>query len=441
VDQVKHTLLICTVGGSSEPIVATLMRWNPARTRFVVTPETRGKVDADVVPLAKSEGIALDPGRYDLFDLHDGQDFAACVDSLRQLTPVVEQWLARGNDYQVVVDFTGGTKCMSAALALQAHRWRCVFSYVGGSERTKDGVGIVISGKEQVLHAHNPWDALGFQAVEEFVALFDQQAFAAAAALAERATKNVSEQSRKRELNALKLLADAYDAWDRFDHKGSMNKLQELAKYENDMRAVLGKSKAEQIRTATHRHRDYLRALGEGGSPSLTYVVDLLANARRRKSEGRIDDAVARLYRAIESLAQVTLAKRHQIANTKQVPLTCVPDSLHSQWASRADNGNVFLGLQDAYALLDALGDELGTRFKELGLHDRNRSPLTARNQSILAHGFDRVSDGVFDQLWEASLALSDRTEDGLPSFPRMEARPLLSPTAERPRGNTECLP
>jgi CRISPR-associated protein (TIGR02710 family) len=330
----------------------------PARIRFIPTQETSDKIGSEIVPLADAEGIALDPGRYDVLELADGQDLSACVNSLRQLTPSVEQWLGRGDTFQVVADFTGGTKCMSAALALQAHRWRCFFSYVGGSQRTKDGVGIVVSGKEQVLHAHNPWDALGFQAVEEFVALFDQQAFAAAAALAERATKNVSEQSRKRELQALKLLADGYDAWDRFDHKGSMNKLQDLAKYENDMRAVLGESKAEQIRTATHRHRDYLRALVEGGSPSLTYVVDLLANARRRKSEGRIDDAVARLYRAIESLAQVVMNDRHQISSTKQVPLDRIPDDLQSQWATRADQGSVFLGLQDAYALLDALNDE-----------------------------------------------------------------------------------
>jgi len=423
VDDNKHTLVVCTVGGSPEPIVATLKRWNPVRVRFVPTRETREQIDARVVPLARSEGLALDPGRYDVLELPDGQDFAGCVDTLRQLTPIVEEWLGRGDQYQVVVDFTGGTKCMSAALALRAHRWRCVFSYVGGSERTKEGVGVVISGKEQVLHAHNPWDALGFQAVEEFIALFDQQAFAAGAALADRTMRNVGEQSRKRELNALKLLAEAYDAWDRFDQKSAMTKLQELAKYDNDLRAVFGQSKADEVRTWTHMHLDYLRKLVEGNSPSMLHVADLLANAQRRKAEGRIDDAVARLYRAIESLAQVALAERHQINNTKQVPLDRVPEALRGQWAARAEEGLVFLGVQDAYSLLDALGDELGTKFKQLQLHDRQRSPLTARNQSILAHGFERVSDKVFEQLWNAALQLAQIQEADLPVFPRMATR------------------
>ncbi len=416
----KHTLLICTVGGSPEPIVATLKRWAPVRIRFVPTGETRKQIEASIVPLAQSEGLTLDPGRYDLLELLDGQDFAACVNTLRQLTPVVEEWLGRGEQYQVVVDFTGGTKCMSAALALQAHRWRCVFSYVGGSERTKEGVGVVISGKEQVLHAHNPWDALGFQAVEEFVALFDQQAFAAGAALADRALRNVGERSRKRELTALKLLAEGYDYWDRFDQKGAVAKLRELANYDNDLRAVFGPVRADSLRAVTGAHADYLRKLVEGNVPSLQHVTDLLANAQRRKVEGRIDDAVARLYRAIESLAQVALAERHQIPNTKHVPIDRVPEPLCGLWASRAEVGTVFLGLQDAYDLLHSLGDDLGAKFKQLQLHDRQRSPLTARNQSILAHGFERVSDKVFEQLWTAALQLAQIQETDLPTFPRL---------------------
>lgn len=418
----KYTLLVCTVGGSAEPIVATLKRWNPVRIRFVPTKETREQIDARVVPLAQSEGIALDPGRYDVLELPDGQDFAACVNTLRQLSPIVEEWLGRGDQYQVVADFTGGTKCMSAALALQAHRWRCVFSYVGGSERSKEGVGVVISGKEQVLHAHNPWDALGFQAVESFVGLFDQLAFAAATSVADRAMRNASEQARKRELNALRLMSEAYDAWDRFDHKGAVSKLNEMEKYDNDLQAILGQTATDRIRRLTRQQKDYLRQLLDGPSPSVRHVTDLLANARRRRAEGRIDDAVARLYRAIESLAQVALADRHNIPNTKQVPLGEVPETLRGQWASRAEGGSVFLGLQDAYALLDARGDELGTKFKRLNLHDRERSPLTARNRSILAHGFERVSDQVFEQLWNAVLELAGVPETELPSFPRIGA-------------------
>jgi len=415
-----YNLLICTVGGSPEPIVAALKCWTPQRIRFIITPESGDHITSKILPLAQTENIQLEPGRYDLLQLSNSQDFAACVDSLRQLTPAVEEWLSRGNDYRVVVDITGGTKCMSAALALQAHRWCCIFSYVGGTARTKDGVGVVVSGKEQILQTLNPWDSLGFQAIEEFVSLFNQRAFSAASAMADQALRNVSEHSRKRELQALRMLSDAYDAWDRFDRKAAISKFQELAKYDNDVHAVLGRLKAGRVRDCINNHISYLRALVESGSPSKQQIIDLLANARRRKSDGRVDDAVARLYRVIESIAQLALNENYQIANTKQVPLDLVPEPLRSLWAGRAEMGTVFAGLKDAYELLDAYGDRLGAKFKELQLHNRERSPLVSRNQSILAHGFDPVGDKVYQLLWDAALQLSQITETELPEFPQI---------------------
>jgi CRISPR-associated protein (TIGR02710 family) len=415
----RHTLLVCTVGGTPDPLVKSLLHWQPARIIFVPSAQTRAHVDAVLRGYSEHAGQPLSPGCYRICPVEDAEELQGCLRVVKELDHEVTDWIGRGGDYQVVADFTAGTKCMSAALALQARRWPCQFSYVGGARRTKDGVGVVEAGSERVIHSANPWDALGFQAVEEFIGLFDQQAFAPARAIADKAMRNVSQQSRKRELNALKILAEAYDAWDRFDHKGARSKVQESVKYDNDLQAVLGQPKVNQVRSCTAAHIDYLGKLVEGNSPSMQHVVDLLANARRRKAEGRIDDAVARLYRAIESLAQVALAERYQINNTKQVLLERVPEPLHAQWISRAEQGMVFLALQDAYALLNALGDELGAKFKQLELHDRQKSPLAARNQSILAHGFERVSDKVFEQLWKAALQLAAIQEADLPTFPR----------------------
>ncbi len=420
-DNAKHTLLVSTVGGTPDPLVKSLLHWQPARILFVPSAQTRSHVDAVLRRYAEHAGKPLSPGCYRICPVEDAEDLQGCLRVIKELDHEVADWIGRGGDYQVVADFTAGTKCMSAALALQARRWPCRYSYVGGARRTKEGVGVVEAGAERVIHSANPWDALGFQAVEEFVVLFDQQAFAAGAALAELAMRNVSEPSRKRELQALKLQAEAYDAWDRFDQKSAMTKLHELAKFDNDLRALFGQAKADQVRSWTNAHINYLRKLVEDNSPSMQHVVDLLANARRRKAEGRIDDAVARLYRVIESLAQVALSERYQINNTKQVLLERVPEPLRELWISRAEDGMVFLGLQDAYALLDGLGDELGASFKQLKLHDRQRSPLTARNQSILAHGFERVSESVFEQLWKASLQMAALQEGDLPTFPRFE--------------------
>jgi CRISPR-associated protein (TIGR02710 family) len=417
------SLLICTVGGSPEPIVATLKQWRPARVLFVHTPQTRDDIETTVIPKARDEDVALDPGRYDLFELPDGQDLAGCLDHLRSLTPDVTAWAARGAAFQIVVDFTGGTKCMSVALGIQASRWPCMFSYVGGNERTKDGVGVVVSGAEKIVHETNPWDALGYQAVGDYVVLFDQHAFLAAANIASVTMRQVSRPDHKRELAVLEQLAKALDAWDRFNHATSKNLLDGVAKSANDLRAVLGSGRGDRILDGATRLAAHLGQICQATPPSRHHVLDLLSNAKRRKDEGRLDDAVARLYRAIEAMAQVALKDRHGIEGTEKVSLDRVPESLRTQWASRLKDGVVALGLQDAYALLRSLNDPLGQKFNKTDL-DGPESPLTARNRSILAHGFDQVSARVFDKLWTAALFLADIMEMDLPSFPSVGEPP-----------------
>jgi len=422
-DQSESTLLICTVGGSPEPVVASLKHWQPVRVRFLHTPQTRNDIETKIVPKAQAEGFSLDAGRYDPFELPDGQDLASCLDRLRQLTPEVEQWVARGGQFRVVVDLTGGTKCMSAALALQARQWPSLFSYVGGTERTKDGVGVVVSGAEKVVYQANPWDALGHQAVEEFIVLFDQHAFVAAAEVVGSAKTRVSRRDRKRELNVLEQLARAFDAWDRFDHQTAKNTFEDVEKAGNDLRSVLGAAKADRVLESVTRFREHLDSLCQARAPSLHHIVDLLTNAERRKQEGRMDDAVARLYRVIEAIGQVRLKEQYGIESTEKVPLDRIPEELRAVWTPRANDGFIALGLQDTYKLLERLKDPLGQKFQESRL-DGRESPLGARNRSVLAHGFEQVSVNVFDKLWGSALALADIEEADLPSFVALGERP-----------------
>jgi len=419
------------VGGSPEPIVKALTRWRPVRVCFVPTALTKrsiendsvdpgGKTTPSILAAAKAADFPLDAGRYDIHELSDGEDLALCLTELQRLTGDVERWVKRDGHFRVVVDFTGGTKCMSAAVSLHASRWPCVFSYVGGAQRTKDGVGVVESGHERVVQQVNPWDALGYRTVEDYIVLFDQHAFLAAANIASVTMRRMEVQERKRELAVLEQLAKALDAWDRFDHMTSRNRLEIVTRSRNDLCAVLGRPRGDHVLARVKQLAEHLGRLAQAAPPTRHHVLDLLANAKRRKDEGRFDDAVARLYRAIEAIAQVALKEGHGVESTEKVPLERVPESLRATWASRADEGVVALGLQDAYALLANLNDPVGQKFGEKGLNGAT-SPLTARNRSILAHGFDRVSANTFDSLWASALALAETTDTDLPSLPVLD--------------------
>lgn len=414
----EYSLLIATVGGTYQPVVQSLLHWRPARVLFLPSTQSRSTVDEAVRDHGARSGQPLNPGCYEVITIDDPQDFEGCLETFRKLDEHVRNWTERGVEFTVVVDFTAGTKCMSAALALQARRWPCRFSYVGGAVRTKDGLGTVETGSESVLHSANPWDALGFQAAEEFVILFDQLAFEQAARIADLSLRRVVAPSRKRELSALKLLAQAYDAWDRFDHSSAKTKLGDVERQRNDLASLLGEDAASRLLQHTRQNREYLQQLIDGSRPSRHLILDLLANADRCFQRGRLDDAVARLYRAIEAIAQLQLVMAHGIAGTDRVPMERIPEPLRTKFQDNEEDGHVKLGLQDAYALLDALGDDIGARFKQAGLHEPSRSPLVVRNQSILAHGFQPVSQRVYEPLRDAVATLLAITPDELPSFP-----------------------
>jgi CRISPR-associated protein (TIGR02710 family) len=223
----------------------------------------------------------------------------------------------------------------------------------------------------------------------------------------------------KRTLSTFFQLCEAYGLWDRFDHNAAAQRLDDVLKNVADLQSALGPNRSDDVIRTITENRAALQTLIDQPQ-SRAMVADLLANAKRRGCEARWDDGVARLYRAIEWIAQLALAERHEIPSTASVPLERLPERLRKQWQTRTENGKLALGLRDAYLLLDLLGDKLGREFKELELNDSKQSPLTARNQSILAHGAQPVGEQVFDKLWCAAMTLGGFSERDLPTFPRL---------------------
>ncbi len=124
--------------------------------------------------------------------------------------------------------------------------------------------------------------------------------------------------------------------------------------------------------------------------------MDLLSNAKRRISEKRQDDAVARLYRACEALSQVEL-----LATRQPIPKE---------------------GLRKNYSDLARIGHPLGLAFRR----SRVKAMLSKRNQSILAHGYQPVSDNDAGDLLDGVLRLMGYREPDLREFPVFFVKPAV---------------
>ncbi len=433
-EHTMHVLLIATVGGTPEPLAASIMHWKPVKVVFVPSRGTMDKTKS-VLGLLCNKQYRLGEGEYEELVLSDEQDFSKCVQEMHfGLKAMVKDWVGRSDHHGCVVDFTGGTKCMSAALAMVARTCRTVqFSYVGGSRRDKDDVGIVISGKEQVVQSANPWNALGYQVVEDAVAAFNRHDYGEAAQRLISTRNGSKAGDLKSELSALVSFMEGYDLWNRIEYKEASDRFEKSAQRLNDLASaltgIIGKGELRQHLDNAKRRLEKLKKSRIESPFGCTreLLEDLMANAERRKEEGRHVDAVERLYRAVELAAQLRLWEEYKI-DTAKVPLEELPESLRYRLEMNAEDDEVKIGLQDAYKLLNSKEDELGKIFtNELKWNAENKkSPLAARNQSIAGHGFSPVSPKITESLWKGLLRLVEVMnikEDQIFRFPKLGDR------------------
>ena len=128
-------------------------------------------------------------------------------------------------------------------------------------------------------------------------------------------------------------------------------------------------------------------------------LASLINNSIRRADEYKYDDAIARLYRAFELIAQIRLNTYR--LNSSDIDTNVLLEKNVSQEFIDAlektrEDGKIKIGLIKDYELLAELDDELGKYFAE------NRNSINnitiKRNNSILAHGLESLDKDDFDQ-------------------------------------------
>ncbi|MGQ9546581.1 MAG: TIGR02710 family CRISPR-associated CARF protein [Dehalococcoidia bacterium] len=337
----------------------SITRHNPDKIFFVVSEESRK---------ATLPGLAEGLGKpYEEIVLPDSDDVNAIYG---QLLPRYK-YIRKHFDY-IVIDYTSGTKAMSAALAILGSLHEAdSLSYVTGRRRS----GVVVTGTEKLLTLQ-PYTVFIEKRFAEAVNLFNKCQFDAALHIISQIKQAVPDPLLLDSLLPFKNVALAYSAWDRFDHQQALEQLKEVKLAEFD------------------KNKAFLGKLCHGEEKEPYHIADLINNATRRGDvEGKYDDAVARLYRTIELIAQFRL-KHYGIPNTSDVPKDRIPQSLASQF--QAVLGKVQIALDMDYQFLAAYDDELGKRF--LADHEL-RDFLSKRNKSILAHGLKPIEKSDYEQL------------------------------------------
>ncbi len=388
----RARVLIISVGGSPAPIINACREYRPDFTYFFCSAPTKGVSSSIMVdgpgnpcgdnryvnchncktkiPLGDPIGPAIvrqlgwDSDCYEKIEVDDPDDLSNCFEVLSELGKRIHNRFGPGAE--VVANYTGGTKTMSAAQAIMGilqEEWEITINkgVRGDLIKVRGGDFPVIANKLSISLAL--YQAL----VTEFLRRYDYSS--ADEILSQITLRQRLSGDKQEKILRLRRLCQAFHAWDMFDHSISLDIL----------RTVGGRFVTPYIDALIDLTGKNRRATGYEG------VIDLVFNAERCSAQGRYDDAVARLYRAVEMLAQKRLESKWGI-DTSRVESDKIPENLQDQYRKfQQPDGTVRIALRRAYELLSELNDPVGLSWQK----DMKKllTSLEKRNNSILAHG------------------------------------------------------
>ena len=413
--------MIASVGTSYEPIVLDIQLLNPVKILFLYT-ETSQETMAKVISYCN-----LGPNRYD-------KSIVSEVDPMDIYREIKSFYLQCGRPGKMYIDFTGGTKAMSAAAALAGAMIDVQMVYCSSDNFLVD-FRKPYPGSERLIYIENPLAVFGEMEVEKAFELFDKKNFSGAKEKFAVLKENLPEPALRQQLGFVCLLAAAYEAWDALDFIPAYDNMLQLQKeIERDRKLHrdyllmdfsmhIDKQRAmlENLRKIPQFQEERnMKAILEDEEILHALALTLYQNAKTRESQEKFDMATLLLYRLLEMISQRRLIHYGIFASK--------PDYSHVKYNMRKFEGlremdrdkrlewlterfrniseAVFrresdrclptpVASLDGFILLAALGDPLignGKLSESVSMIKRIRSMVYLRNNSIFAHGLGPVN-------------------------------------------------
>lgn len=188
---------------------------------------------------------------------------------------------------------------------------------------------------------------------------------------------------KKHEEEKLRNIINLYKNWDLFEYD-------KIVKYKYQ-----GLPKIFQ--PINEKHLENIRSLKKISTKYKDYrlVIDLINNAKRRNEEGKYNEAVIQLYRAMELATQLRLNKVYKI-DTADVSLNRLEElNINKSFINYLKNftnsyNNIHLSLKDQLYILKGLRDPMGKFY--WNNQDLFTDIIEMRHSSLLVHGKTNIT-------------------------------------------------
>ena len=402
-----QTLLI-TVGGSPEPIIKSIEIHNPETIIFFTSQDSYKIISSDILPAILASLGHIPPHEAIITPDHENVGISAFT--LLYDMPHTLKKLHNNKKWADVVDYTAGTKPMSAAIIWASCKFPCLFSYIGSSSadgRTKNGLGIVISGREKCLQHENPWNDIAYYEVKEAITLFNNGQYNRAAEFIKQLQEKVTDNDRKQFLEIIYGIWHGYALWDDFYYDKANNEfkthLEALIKYAPQKETLW--PGIEYFTSETVLCSETINTLTERkGEVTWNKIYDIMANAYRRAKLGnKFNDAFIRCRIALNKYGIYALKLRHGITPED------IPGIITAYTLDNKDTISI-------YHKLAELNDPAGKRF--IQCEKKLTTTLFDSENSIIGNGITSVGRNEFYILFNLTLQIMNLKENDLTIFP-----------------------
>ena len=415
----KVEYLIISVGTSYEPLVLSIRLFQPKKILFLYTELTETILNKIV------SYCELDMTSFQKRQVHE----TSPIDIYREIKHAYLEW---GRPQKLYIDFTGGTKSMSAAAAMAGAVIDVQMVYVGTSNYLAD-FRKPYPGSETLFYIDNPLAIFGDLEVEKAMVLFAQNNYSAAREKLEVLKEQIPDPNLRQQLNFAWLLAGMYEHWDALEfvpaYDAALNLEQQLRRDSRLHRTFLlmdCRERIESQRFVLEKLREIPGMLKERRNfdilrdreTMLPLMFTMYMSAVIREKQEKYDMATLLMYRLLEMVEQRRLAtyglyiskmvyEKVEFHHAEQLTMNEWDGAQKREWLKEEvftirkalfpRTENKFLpeqiSLLDGFTLLAALKDPIydgGTdpiiRLKQI------RSMVYLRNNSIFAHGLGPVS-------------------------------------------------
>ncbi|MBP3790732.1 MAG: TIGR02710 family CRISPR-associated protein [Methanobrevibacter sp.] len=337
---------------------------------------------------------------YQIANIEAIDDFNACFEVFE--SKIWEMDYQSGDKkYEIIMDYTSGTKTMSAAMACCGMFYSKDLISVGGDRATGE-----VSAGTEIINYQNLYKIYDKFALMRIRNYFNAHRFMSCVDI----LGYIVDSSIHKD--SLMHLCKAYYAWDNMEFEHAFNHLKEVDTNLFELSQLRGdlKKNIKALGTIVNARSLNLK--------NCYILASIINNSIRKADEYKYDDAIARLYRSFELIAQIKLSNYNIKSSDIDVSVLLennVSKDFIDTLEKTLEDGKIRIGLTMDFLLLNELGDDLGKYYVEN--ENKIKNMTQKRNNSILAHGLDSQSRDDFDDFLEVVLDLARKLDKDMNKF------------------------